>query len=216
MNTTMWLDLLNEGIPLLLLIALGIALYQGLKKNHALLAEREDLLKRYLIFRGNKQIRLKMLEEEEKSHQELLKNISTSWKHFKKTYDQYLTSFHQNTAQTKLMLQIITLGLLINSLRGVIGDYLLTHSKIYLLFTIVRELSSYVLVILSFLLLRVQTHRLRLSKWKVAEMDREILFFPNNLSEADSEGLYNEFDPLEVMKAEDGKKDQDHHGVAEG
>ncbi|MCJ7642194.1 MAG: hypothetical protein MUO29_09920 [Desulfobacterales bacterium] len=216
MNTTMWLDLLNEGIPLLLLIALGIALYQGLKKNHALLAEREDLLKRYLIFRGNKQIRLKMLEEEEKSHQELLKNISTSWKHFKKTYDQYLTSFHQNTAQTKLMLQIITLGLLINSLRGVIGDYLLTHSKIYLLFTIVRELSSYVLVILSFLLLRVQTHRLRLSKWKVAEMDREILFFPNNLSEADSEGLYNEFDPLEVMKAEDGKKDQDHHGGAEG
>jgi len=216
MNTTMWLDLLNEGIPLLLLIALGIALYQGLKKNHALLAEREDLLKRYLIFRGNKQIRLKMLEEEEKSHQELLKNISTSWKHFKKTYDQYLTSFHQNTAQTKLMLQIITLGLLINSLRGVIGDYLLTHSKIYLLFTIVRELSSYVLVILSFLLLRVQTHRLGLSKWKVAEMDREILFFPNNLSEADSEGLYNEFDPLEVMKAEDGKKDQDHHGGAEG
>jgi hypothetical protein len=216
MNTTMWLDLLDEGIPLLLLIALGIALYQGLKKNHALLAEREDLLKRYLIFRGNKQIRLKMLKEEEKSHQELLKNISTSWKHFKRTYDQYLTSFHQNTAQTKLTLQIITVGLLINSLRGVIGDYLLTHSKIYLLFNIVKELSSYVLVILSFLLLRLQAHRLRLSKWKVAEMDREILFFPNNLSEADSEGLYNEFDPLEVMKAEDGKKDQDHHGGAEG
>jgi len=34
MNTTMWLDLLNEGIPLLLLIALGMALYRGLKKNH--------------------------------------------------------------------------------------------------------------------------------------------------------------------------------------
>jgi len=216
MNTTMWLDLLNEGIPLLLLIALGMALYRGLKKNHALLAEREDLLKRYLIFRGNKQIRLKMLEEEETSHQELLKNISTSWKHFKRTYDQYLTSFHQNTARTKLTLQIITVGLLINSLRGVMGDYLLTHSKIYLLFNIVKELSSYVLVILSFLLLRLQAHRLRLSKWKVAEMDREILFFPNNLSEADSEGLYNEFDPLEVMKAEDGKKDQDHHGGAEG
>jgi len=216
MNTTLWLDLLNEGIPLLLLIALGIALYQGLKKNHSLLAEREDLLKRYLIFRGNKQIRLKMLEEEEKSHQELLKNISTSWKHFKKTYDQYLTSFHQNTAHTKLTLQIITVGLLINSLRGVIGNYLLTHSKTYLLFTLVRELASYVLVILSFLLLRLQAHRLRLSKWKTAEMDREILFFPNNLSEADSEGLYNEFDPLEVMKAEDGKKDQDHHGGVEG
>jgi hypothetical protein len=40
-------------------------------------------------------------------------------------------------------------------------------------------------------------------------MDREILFFPNNLeAQEEHEGLYNEFDPLETRKGEDGKTDQ--------
>jgi hypothetical protein len=72
-----------------------------------------------------------------------------------------------------------------------------------------RELSSYVLVVLSFFLLRNQTQKFLTLKGEVVKMDREILFFPNNI-EAQEEhgGLYNEFDPLEARGAEDGKKDQ--------
>ncbi len=205
----MWTDLIDEGIPLLLLTALGLALFQGFRKNNTLLAEREDLLKRYLIFRGNKQIRLRMFREDETAYQELLKTISNSWKNFKKTYDQYLTSFNQNTVRTKLLLKIITVGLLLNTFRLLIADYFWAGSRMALLLTIVKELSSYVLVIISFTLLKVQTHRLLLSKWKVAEMDREVLFFPDSLSELESQGLYNEFDPLETAGADDGQKDQD-------
>ncbi len=204
-----WTELFDEGISLLLLIALGLTLYRGFRKNNTLLSGREELLKRYLLFRGNKQIRLRMFREDEKAYQELLKTISNGWKNFKKTYDQYLTSINQNTVRTRLLLWIITIGLLLNSLRLLIADYIWVGSRMDLFSTLVRELSSYVPVVLSFALLKVQTHRLLLSKWKAAEMDREVLFFPDSLSEVESQGLYNEFDPFESPGAENGQKDQD-------
>ncbi len=99
--------------------------------------------------------------------------------------------------------------------RLLIADFFLINPKIHFLYTVVRELSSYVLVAISFLLLRVQTHRLLLSKGKTAEMDRELLFFPNGLPTGESQGLYNEFDPLEAVGAEDAKKDQNPDWRAE-
>ena len=66
MNEVLWIKLLNEGIPLFLLIGLGFVLYRGFKKNQGLLSEREELLKRYLLFRGDKQVRLKIYGEDEK------------------------------------------------------------------------------------------------------------------------------------------------------
>jgi hypothetical protein len=66
MNAVMLIKLMNEGIPLLLLIALGIVTYRGLKKNQFLLAEREDLLRRYILFRGDKHVRLKVYGQDDK------------------------------------------------------------------------------------------------------------------------------------------------------
>jgi hypothetical protein len=212
----MWIDLLDEGIPLLFLIALGLAFYRGVRKNHTLLSEREDLLKRYLLFRGDKQVRLKVFGEDDKAYQELLKTISNSWKTFKKVSDQYLTSLAQNTARTRLTLQIITLGLLANSLRILLADYLIFGPQVHLLYTLVRELSSYVLVILSFALLRTQTRRFLPAKGKTVKMDREILFFPNGQREGESEQLNNEFDPLESSGRDDGKEDQASDRRTEG
>ncbi|MEW6374815.1 MAG: hypothetical protein AB1502_03370 [Thermodesulfobacteriota bacterium] len=209
MSEVIWIKLINEGIPLFLLIGLGFVLYRGLKKNQTLLSEREELLKRYLLFRGDKQVRLKVYGEDERIYRELLKNISSSWKNFKKAYDQCILSLVQNTTKTKRFLQLITLGLLINSARLFVEDYYFFGFKTHFLLAVVRELSSYVLVILSFFLLRTQTHRYLSLKGEAIQLDREIFFFPNNLSaEGEHEGLYNEFDPLETTGAEDGKEDQ--------
>ncbi len=208
-NIALWKDFLDEGIPLVLLIALGLAFYRGFKKNYLLLWERENLLKRYLLFRGDKQVALKTIGRDPKAHQELLKTISTSWKTLKKASDQYLTSFAQNTARTKLFLELITAGLLINSLRNFLSDYFLLGFQVHLFYTALRELSSYVPVVLCFGLLRAQTHRFFPLKVKTVEMDREILLFPNGQSDAGSEYLYNEFDPLEASGGDDGKEDQD-------
>jgi hypothetical protein len=46
-------------------------------------------------------------------------------------------------------------------------------------------------------------------KGEVVKMDREILFFPNNIeAQEEHEGLYNEFDPLEARGGKDGEEDQ--------
>jgi hypothetical protein len=199
--------LVNEGIPLLFLIGIGFVLYRGLRRNQTLLSEREELLKRYLLFRGDRQVRLKIYGGDEKIYLDLLKNISSSWKNFKKAYDQCLNSLAQNTTKTKHFLQLITLGLLINTVRLFIEDYYFFGLEAHFLYTLARELSSYVLVILSFFLLRNQTQKFLTFKGEVIKMDREILFFPNNLEDQEEhEGLYNEFDPLETRRVEDGKE----------
>ncbi len=204
----MWIKLLNEGIPLLLLIGLGFIAYRGLKKNQTLLSEREELLKRYLLFRGDKQVRLKIYGDDEKVYQELLKNLSNSWKNFKKTYDQCLLSLAKNTTRTKQFLYLITLGLLINSARHFVEAYFFFSLETQLFYILLRELSNYVLVILGFFLLRTQTHKFLSLKGEVGKMDREILFYPNSLSaEREQEVLYNEFDPLETTGEGDGKED---------
>lgn len=210
MNEVLWIRVMNEVIPFFLCIGMGYALYRGLKINQTLLSEREELLKRYLLFRGDRQVRLKIYGGEGKVYMDLLKNISSSWKNFKKAYDQCLNALAQNTTKTKRFLQLITLGLLINSVRVFIEDYYFFGLEIHFLYTLVRELSSYVLVALSFFLLRNQTQKFVTLKGEVVKMDREILFFPNNLEDqGEHEGLFNEFDPLEARKVEDGQEDQD-------
>jgi hypothetical protein len=212
MEEALWIRLLNEGIPLILLIGLGFVLYRGVKKNQAYLTEREELLKRYLLFRGDKQVRLKVYGDDEKIYQELLKNLSNSWKNFKKTYDQCLLSLAKNTVKTKKLLFLITLALLINSARHFVEAYFFFSLKTRFFYLMARELSNYVLVFLSFFLLRAQTQKFLTLKGEIVKMDREILFFPNNLStEGEHEVLYDEFDPLETGE-EDGKEDQNSRG----
>jgi hypothetical protein len=204
-----WIKLINEAIPFFLLIGLGFVLYRGLRINQSLLSEREELLKRYLLFRGDRQVRLKIYGRDEKIYMDLLKNISNSWKNFKKAYDECLLSLAQNTTKTKRFLQLITLGLFINTVRLFIEDYYFFGLEAHFFYTTARELSSYVLVILSFFLLRNQTRKFLTLKGEVVKMDREILFFPNNMeAQEEREDLYNEFDPLEARGGEDGKEDQ--------
>ena len=205
-----WIKLVNEGIPFLLLIGIAFVLYRGLRRNQILLSEREELLKRYLLFRGDRQVRLKIYGGDEKVYLDLLKNISSSWKNFKRAYDQCLLSLAQNTTKTKRFMQLITLGLLINTGRLFIEDYYFFGLDPHFFYTTAREMSSYVLVVLSFFLLRNQTQTFLTLKGEVIKMDREILFFSNNIeNQEEHEGLFNEFDPLETRGVEDGKKDQD-------
>ena len=204
-----WMKLVNEGIPFLLLIGIGFVLYRGLKVNQTLLSEREELLKRYLLFRGDRQVRLKIYGGDEKIYRDLLKNISSSWKNFKKVYDQCLLSLAQNTTKTKRFLQLITLGLLINTVRLFIEDFYFFGFEAHFFYTMARELSSYVLVVLSFYLLKNQTQKFLTLKGEVVKMDREILFFPNNIeAQEEHEGLYNEFDPLDTKGVKSGEEDQ--------
>lgn len=204
----MWLDLLDAGIPFLFSIAIGFTLYRGFKKNQNILTERDELVKRYLLFRGDKQVRLKIYGDDEQIYRDLLRNISTSWKNFKRTYDEYLSTFSKNTQKTKRILQIFTLALLANTARLMIGEYYFSGLNPNLIYNIIRELTAYILVFLAFSLLKIQTHRYLSLKGEAIKMDKDILFYPNHLStEEEHEGLLSEFDPLESKGKEDEKKD---------
>lgn len=204
----MWLDLLDAGIPFLFLIAIGFTLCRGFKKNQKILIERDELVKRYLLFRGDKQVRLKIYGEDEQIYRELLKNISNSWKNFKRTYDEYLSSFSKNTRKTKRLLKVITLGLIANTARLLTEKYYFSGLNAHLIYNVIRELAGYILVFLSFYLLKIQTHRYLSLKGEVMRMDRDILFYPDNLStEEEHEVLFSEFDPLESKREEDEKED---------
>lgn len=208
MDGAMWIKYLNEGISFFLLVGIGLVLYRGLKTNQGTLSEREDLLKRYLLFRGDIQVRLKVFGEDEQTYQELLKNLSESWKNFKKTYDQYLLSLSRNTTKIRRFLLLFAFGLLINSARLLLEEYFFYGIHPRFFYVVGRELSNYVLVILSFFLLRSQTSRFLSLRGEPVKMERDILFYSNSLSETgEKESLYNEFSPLEELGAGDGKKD---------
>ena len=216
MNAVIWIKLMNEGIPLLLLAGLSAVAYRGLKANQFVLAEREDLLRRYLLFRGEKQIRLKMYGKDETIQRELLKTLSISWKNFKKTYDQLDASFVSNTSKTRLFLQLFALGLLINSLRRLGEEYYFYGFGDRVLLAAARELPNYVLVVLSFFLLKAQVRPYLAPNGKATKIDVETLFFSNHLSdEKEHEHLYNEFEPLDDKGAGDGKEDQNYDRRAE-
>ena len=208
MNGAMWIKYLNEGISFFLLVGIGLVLYRGLKRNQGTLLEREELLQRYLHFRGDIQVRLKVFGEDEQTYQEVLKNLSESWKNFKKTYDQHLLSLSQNTTKIRRFLLLLAFGLLINSARLLLEEYFFYGIHPRFFYVAGRELSNYVLVILSFFLLRSQTHRFLSLRGEPVKMERDILFYSNSLSEiGEKESLYNEFSPLEELGAGDGKKD---------
>jgi hypothetical protein len=208
MNGVTWVHYMNEGVSLLFLIGMGFALYRGLKRNQAFLAEREELLRRYLLFRGDLQVRLKIYGEDEKTYQELLRNLSESWKNFKKTYDQHLHALAKNTKETRRFLLFLTLGLFINTARLLIEKYFFFSLRHPFFYALERELSNYVLVILGFWLLKSQTSRLLSQRGEPVTIEREILFYSNSLSKTgEREDLYNEFSPLEETGAGNGKED---------
>jgi len=217
MSAVMWIKWMNEGIPLLLLMGLGFVMYRGMKKNQFLIAEREDLVRRYLLFRGDKQVRLKVYGQDDNIQRELLKTLSSSWKNFKRSYDQYQNSFLANTARTKLLLQLITLGFLLNSARVLIEEYYFYGFKDRFFLAAAREPLNYVLVVLGFFLLRAQARPYVASYGKVAKVDLESFFFPNPLvNDKEHEHLYDEFSPLEDKGVKDGKEDPSDHRRIEG
>lgn len=207
MEEIVWIRYLNEGLPLLLLIGVGFILYRGVYRNQTLLSEREETLKRYLLFREDLKVRMKVFGEDDATYRELLRNLSEGWKNFKHTYDKYLEALLQNLKKTRRLLQLMTLALLLNSSRLLLETYYFFGLRSRFFYLLTRELSNYILVIFGFFLLKAQSSRFFSVRGEMEKMDREILSYSNPLSEIrDKIALYDEFSPLEKGEG-DGKED---------
>lgn len=206
MEKVLLIKLTNEIIPLLLLLFTGFVTYNGFKKNQKIISEKEGLIKRYILFRGDKQARLKIYKNDEQIHKELLKNISGSWKNFKKSHDQYMLNLLNNIKKTKRFLIILTFRFIINSGRLIGEEYYFFGIKNRLFFTILREIPNYIFVVLNYLILKTQTQKYFSLKSEIMQNDREFLFFANSHYKGQEfETLYNEFDPIYKEGDNDGK-----------
>ncbi len=125
----------------------------------------------------------------------------------KEAYDHYQNSFLWPIRPGQnYCLQLFTLGLLLNSARRLIEEYYFYGFKDRFFLAAAREPLNYVLVVLSFFLLRAQARPYLAPNGKAAKIDLETLFFPNHLAnEREHEYLYNEFEPLDDKGVEDGE-----------
>jgi hypothetical protein len=210
MDAATWIKVANEGIPFLLLIGMGLVLCRGLSRNQILLSEKEDLVRRYILFRCDKQTRLRAYGGDERVCREIVRTLSASWRYFQKSYEACFQSLGLSTTRTRLILWLFTLALLVNTGRILGEEYYFYGFGARFPHLAVRELTNYVLVAFGFFVLHRQTRWYLAEKARTMKMDLEALFFPSSSdTEAGNEGLNNEFDPLDGAGGDHVRKDQD-------
>ena len=185
---------LYEWITLVLFGLMAFFIYRNVRNYDSITQEMDTLFRRYLLFRNDKQITLKMHEQDEDVRNEILRSISKSWKHFRGIHGELVGTLIANIRKT-LLAYYVFLGILcINTLRVFLTDWFKTGTFPPLLEVAIREAPSYLLLALGFLLIRIQTRRKRGGMGRPFEIELETIF-PDIGGQDRS--LYDEFEPID-------------------
>jgi hypothetical protein len=185
---------LDEWITLGLVVLMAFCIYRNVRKYDSMKQEMDTVFRRYLQFRSDKQITLKMHEHDEEVRNEILKSISQSWKHFRRIHGELVDTLLGNIRKTLLAYYAIFGILLINTLRVFLTDWLETGEVPVTLKMAVKEAPCYLLLALGFLLIRVQTRHRRGGSGRPFEVELETIFADIGLQ---VRSLYNEFEPID-------------------
>ncbi|MCK5552365.1 MAG: hypothetical protein KAJ09_04410 [Deltaproteobacteria bacterium] len=185
---------LDEWITLVLVLPVDICIYRNVRNYDSITQEMDTFLRRYLHFRNDKQITLKMHEHDDQVRNEILRSISKSWKHFRRIHGELVGTLLGNIRKTLMAYYVILGILLINTLRVFLTDWLKTGAVPATLDVVVQEAPSYLLLALGFLLIRVQTRHERGGSGRPYEIELETIFA--NMGVQDR-SLYDEFEPID-------------------
>jgi len=185
---------LDEWITLVLVVSMAFCIYRNVRKCDSITQEMDTLFRRYLQFRSDKQITLKMHEHDEKVHNEILRSISQSWKYFRRNHGELVDILLGNIRKTILAYYAILGILLINTLRVFLTDWFKTGGVPVTLELAIKEAPCYLLLALGFLLIRVQTRHRRGGSGRPYEVELETIFADIGLQDR---SLYNEFEPID-------------------
>lgn len=185
---------LDEWITLVLVVSMAFFIYRNLRKYDSITQEMDTLFRRYLRFRSDKQITLKMHEHDEEVRNEILRSISQSWKHFRRNHGELVDTLLGNIRKTLLAYYAILGILLINTLRVFLTDWFKTGGVPVTLELTIKEVPCYLLLALGFLLIRVQTRHRRGGSGRPYEVELETIFADIGLQDR---SLYNEFEPID-------------------
>jgi hypothetical protein len=189
---------LDAWITLVLALLVAVCIYRNVRNYDSITQEMDTLLRRYLHFRNDKQITLKMHEHEDEVRNEILRSISKSWKHFRRVHGELVDTLLGNIRKTLMAYYVILGILLINTLRVLLTDWLKTEAVMPSLGIVVKEAPSYLLLALGFLLIRVQTRHERGGSGRPYEIELETIFADIGVQDR---SLYDEFEPIDEGEA---------------
>ncbi|UCD72237.1 MAG: hypothetical protein JSW70_04370 [Syntrophobacterales bacterium] len=200
---------LDEWITLVLVGLMIFFIYRNVRNYKSITQEMDTLFRRYLLFRSDKQITLKMHEQDEKIRNEILRSISNSWKHFRRIHGELVDTLLGNIRKTLLAFYVILGILFINTLRVLLTDWFKTGEIQPPLGVAVKEVPSYLLLILGFLLIRIQTSRRSGDVGRPFEIKPETIFPDIGIQDR---SLYDEFEPIDEGEG-DGEIESDKAGT---
>jgi hypothetical protein len=189
---------LDAWITLVLVLFVALCIYRNVRNYDSITQEMDTLLRRYLHFRNDKQITLKMHEHEDEVRNEILRSISRSWKHFRRVHGELVGTLLGNIRKTLMAYYVILAILLINTLRVLLTDWLNNEAVMAPLGIVVKEAPSYLLLALGFLLIRVQTRHERGGSGRPYEIELETIFADIGVQDR---SLYDEFEPIDEGEA---------------
>ena len=192
---------LDEWITFVLVVVMAFFIYRNVRNYRSITQEMDTLFRRYLLFRNDKQITLKMHEQDENVRNEILRSISNSWKHFRRIHGQLEDTLLGNIRRTLLAYCVILGILFINTLRVFLTDWFKTGVVPAPIGVAVKEAPSYLLLVLGFLLIRIQTSRRNGGPGRPFEIKLETIFPDIGVQDR---GLYDEFEPIDEGEGGEG------------
>ena len=185
---------LDEWITFVMVVVMAFFIYRNVRNCNSITLEMDTLFRRYLLFRNDKQITLKMHEQDEKVRNEILKSISNSWKRFRGIHGELEGTLLGNIRKTLLAYYVILGILCINTLRVLLTDWFKTGAVSAPIEVAVKEAPGYLLLALGFLLTRIQASRKIGGKGRPFETKQEIIFPDIGVQDR---SLSDEFEPID-------------------
>ena len=185
---------LDRWIYLVVVGLMAFFIYRNVRNYDSITQEMDALFRRYLLFRSDKQITLKMHGQDVNVRNEILRSISKSWKHFRGIRGELVGTLLGNIQKTLLAYYVILGILCINTLRAFLTDWFKTGAISVPLGVAVKEVPGYFLLALGFLLIRIQTGRRRGGRGRPFEIELEEIFPDIGVQDR---SLYDEFEPID-------------------
>lgn len=185
---------LDEWITLVLVLLIASCIYRSTRNYGSLTEEMDTLSRRYLLFRNEKQITLKLHEQDEEVRHEILRSISKSWKHFRRMHGELVGTLLGDIRKTIVAYYVILGISVINTVRVFLTDWYTTGGFPPPLGVAIKEGPSYLLLALGFLLIRIQTNRRRGGRGRPYEIELETLFPEMGVQDR---SIYDEFEPID-------------------
>jgi hypothetical protein len=171
----------------------GVILH-NYRKNQSIATDIDNLIRRYIIFRGHRQALMKFHQEDEAIRHEILKTIATSWNHFKSMLEDHTSTLQEANRRGRNFLLILGAFLVLSSLRNLALADVVGQVRWVSIMLVLKELPLYLFLVTGFVLIRVHAHRR--GRGPLASFNSELDAIFSDTDQI-QEVLNDEFDPIE-------------------